>query len=126
MSLLALAVVFIAAVTLTPQSGSNVHHVWPFEEIGPALAHPLHMTFAVNLVGNILLFAPLGAALARVRFRPLEAALLGCATSTAIEIAQHFIPGRTSATDDILLNTMGTAIGWFLATRPRLLPSPTR
>ena len=75
---------------------------------------------------NILLFAPLGAALAlHVRSIPrclLVAALL----SATIELAQLYIPGRDSSLGDVLANTLGAALGVTL-TRTRvswLLPSP--
>jgi glycopeptide antibiotics resistance protein len=111
------AAAFIAALTLTPLGGPTEHHVWPLEEIVPALEHPLDIASSVNLIGNLLLFVPFGFALVGFRLRPVVAVAFGGAFSTCIEIAQHFISGRTSATDDILLNTAGTAIGYFVATR---------
>ena len=118
--LLIAALAFIAVLTLTPRGGPTKHHVWPFEEIVPALEHPLRS--AVNLVGNLLLFVPFGASLASFRFPALATIGLGCVTSMCIEIAQHFISGRTSATDDILLNTVSAAIGYVLVGRLRAAP----
>src|SRR5438874_8314278 len=77
---------------------------------------------------NILLFAPLGAALAlHLRSIPrcaLSAALL----SAAIELAQLYIPGRDSSLGDVLSNTLGGTLG-ALVTRAAvlwLLPSAGR
>jgi glycopeptide antibiotics resistance protein len=62
------------------------------------------------------LFLPFGAALALLGRGPLVTAALGCLTSTSIELAQLLVPGRTSATDDIILNTVGALLG-YLASR---------
>jgi glycopeptide antibiotics resistance protein len=74
---------------------------------------------AVNIVGNVLLFAPLGAALRLLGRRLRYATLAGCALSAAIELAQVAIPGRTTSTADVLCNTAGTALGWWVASRAR-------
>src|SRR5438309_161572 len=77
---------------------------------------------------NIILFAPLGAALAlHLRSIPrcaLSAALL----SATIELAQLYIPGRDSSLGDVVSNTLGGTLG-ALFTRTAvlwLLPSPAR
>lgn len=69
----------------------------------------------LKAVANALLFAPLGAALAFRGISIRRALLFGVALSTSIEIVQWFgVPGRTSSADDVLLNTVGTAIGYLL------------
>jgi glycopeptide antibiotics resistance protein len=74
---------------------------------------------AVNVVGNVLLFAPLGAGL-RLLGRPLRVTILaGFALSAAIEVVQLAIPGRTTSTADVLCNTAGIALGWWVASRAR-------
>ena len=56
-------------------------------------------------MANILLFAPLGAALAYAGLRVGQAALVGISLSVGIEIAQLLLmPGRTTAVDDVILN----------------------
>jgi hypothetical protein len=75
-------------------------------------------TLLWQLIGNVLLLAPL-AALVPLRVRRLRslarvtaAALL---TSTSIEFVQWLMEtGRVSATDDVILNTLGGTLGALL------------
>ncbi|SFX59137.1 Glycopeptide antibiotics resistance protein [Bacillus altitudinis] len=75
----------------------------------------------LNLAGNILLFVPLGFFLYQA-FRTLrwqKAILAGFFLSTIIEILQWIFSQsgmitRSSDIDDILLNTLGTALGCML------------
>jgi glycopeptide antibiotics resistance protein len=75
--------------------------------------------FLVDSVGNVVIFIPYGAAVfiaLRNHSRPLrKAVLLGLALSLTFEIVQIWIPGRVIATDDLLLNTLGAAIGAWLS-----------
>lgn len=66
---------------------------------------------SADAVLNILLFVPLGAALAfagRFGYRPVIAAAL---LSVGIELAQFVIPGRTPSVGDVVFNTVGAAVG---------------
>ncbi len=72
----------------------------------------------VNGLGNIVVFVPLGMATCTAlwcegrRGRSiLLAGLIGLGLSLAYEIAQLWIPGRVTATDDIILNTAGAWLG---------------
>jgi glycopeptide antibiotics resistance protein len=71
---------------------------------------------AINIIGNVVVFIPVGILipLISVRVRRFRAtAILGFTTSLAIEILQFlFAEGRTMDTDDLILNTLGVAIGW--------------
>ncbi|TYS34546.1 VanZ family protein [Bacillus pumilus] len=75
----------------------------------------------LNLAGNILLFVPLGFFLYQA-FRTMrwqKAILAGFFLSTMIELLQWMfsqsgIITRSSDVDDILLNTLGTALGCIL------------
>jgi VanZ family protein len=64
---------------------------------------------------NILLFLPLGGAL-RLRGYPIrKAALIGLLLSGTVEVVQLlFVPGRTTSVDDLLLNVVGTVLGYGL------------
>ena len=71
----------------------------------------------LNFFGNIILFMPLGFFLVLIsqKCRRLSICLLiGCTISLAIEFLQLFILRETDI-DDILLNALGTALGFFLA-----------
>lgn len=81
-----------------------------------------------DIVQNLLLFIPLGAALALARVRLLPTIVLGAALSFLVEFIQQWIPGRDPSVGDIVCNTLGTAIGAGLVrTAPRWLSvSPRR
>lgn len=76
---------------------------------------------------NVGLFVPLGAALAWRGLSGGRALLLGAALSAAIEVAQHFVPGRDPSPADILFNSLGAALGWALVrSAPGWLDPPPR
>lgn len=81
-----------------------------------------------ELLQNLLLFIPFGAALALAGRRPRTATLLGAGLSFAVEFAQQWIPGRDPNVGDLVTNTLSTAIGAAVVwTAPRwLLVSPAR
>lgn len=81
---------------------------------------------ASDVLGNVLLFTPLGAVLAgslagrrdrsgrasnHAAVRLAGAVGLGVLLSIAIEIVQLQIPGRATDVDDVIFNTVGTLVG---------------
>lgn len=78
----------------------------------------------INLVGNVVVFIPIGYGLTAtfrrfnaIRFFPLMVVGTGFLFSLSIELAQLNIPGRITDIDDIILNTLGTIIGlawWYV------------
>jgi glycopeptide antibiotics resistance protein len=106
------SLVGIAAVTLRPTDGDHEIHLVPLQDILGAVAlHPRPAALA-GLVGNLLLFSPLGAA-ACVRGDSLRrAGVVALGTSLAVEMTQLWIPGRTTSTDDIVLNVLGALLGF--------------
>ena len=87
------------------------------------------------IVGNLLLFAPLGAFLVMRWARFANPAVLlptAAAFSLAIEVMQYFVvTGRTSSAGDVLMNTLGAVIGGAAARRllgpaPLAVPAPAR
>jgi glycopeptide antibiotics resistance protein len=86
----------------------------------PAAARGISSRLLIGLAGNVVVFVPLGAALAlALRVKPvgrrfLMATLIGAALSLAIELVQMAIPSRVTAVSDVLLNTVGTAAGAFV------------
>ena len=102
----------LVGMTLLPGGGSAVSLV-PLRDLATMSQG--------QIVGNLLLFAALGA-LAPVRFAALASlpriVALAAACSTTIEVAQHVLAlGRVSSVDDILLNTVGAGLA-ALATHP--------
>lgn len=110
----------------------------PFEEFGWAVScianrcrnlWPAFHFMTINGLGNIVVFVPLGASIflvAQPCCRRLTdpfwiATLAGVILSIIYEIVQMWIPGRVTATDDILLNGLGSALGaglvWWLMHR---------
>src|SRR3954468_12055481 len=112
----------ILLMTLTARGGETDVKK-PLTDLRKVLAHPDEPSLAYAAVGNVVLFAPLGAILALRRWPLARAAVVGGAFSLSIELAQLLVPGRTTAADDVILNTLGTALGWLvasLALRPLL------
>ena len=101
-----LALVF--GVTLRPTAGpSRV-------ELAPWATQQLN---GVNVVGNVALFAPLSAVLWSFGWPLRRTVVAGVVISLGIELLQLAIPGRTTATVDVLCNSLGAAAGWLLARR---------
>lgn len=108
---LALAVVLV--LTLSPAR--------PYGGLNPIATRPSGLPGLLDLAGNVLLFVPLGFALAArgVRFTTIVASGLAC--SAAIEALQVFVPGRYPTLSDLVTNTTGSAAGgvaFLLARRP--------
>ena len=114
----AAAVLFIAALTLLPAHASG--------QRPPATCLLCGYGGLADFTLNILLFAPLGAALAYARLRGRWAVLVAGLFSLGIEICQIWIPGRDSSLGDVLSNTLGAALGIVLLATARhwLWPSP--
>ena len=71
--------------------------------------------WALEDLGNIALFAPLGFALAWWSHRPTFALLAGATVSLLCEAAQHWIPTRHASLADVAWNVLGTIAGVALA-----------
>ncbi|WP_326837743.1 VanZ family protein [Amycolatopsis rhabdoformis] len=72
----------------------------------------------LNNLGNIALFVPLGFLATAVTRRNAAVVVALAWFSAAIETVQYFI-GRSADVDDVLLNTLGAALGVLLAARVR-------
>lgn len=68
---------------------------------------------AADAVANVILFVPLGMALA-ARWGVATAVFVAAVLSTSVEIAQTGIPGRFPTLGDVLWNTSGAALGAML------------
>lgn len=96
------------------QSGLNLV---PFATILPQLTGEPSWSIAIkNLVGNIAVFMPLGflAPFLYSRISWRHVLIGGAATSIAIETLQLALKKGSFDVDDILLNTLGVAIGYLL------------
>lgn len=112
--LLGLSVAGILVVTLLgPSSGSETTNLIPGRGIYDELVNnPNHGLGVFNVLGNIVMFVPLGwlLAIAATRRRLLLPIATGIGLSMAIEVTQAFI-GRAPDIDDVLLNGAGAAAG---------------
>jgi len=68
-------------------------------------------------VGNVALFALPSAVLWAIGWTLRRTVLAGLVVSLGIELLQLAIPGRTTATVDVICNTLGAAVGWLTAAR---------
>jgi VanZ family protein len=101
-------------LTLTPGNGPNEHQLVPVVHIATGHPREYEVDVFLNVVANVLVFLPLGAALCLLGTRLRATALAALALSTLVEIAQLFVPGRTTSTDDVLLNTAGALLGYTI------------
>ncbi|PGZ91738.1 VanZ family protein [Bacillus sp. AFS029533] len=70
--------------------------------------------FIVNIFGNIILFVPFGFILTSIK-RSKKIILIGLFLSISIEVVQFMMSFRTSDIDDVILNTIGTYIGYKIS-----------
>ncbi len=73
--------------------------------------------YMMNIIGNIMMFIPVGIVWP-ICFRKLDTIrkniLAGAGFSLLIEVTQLFCLGRHTDVDDLILNTIGVAIGAFI------------
>jgi glycopeptide antibiotics resistance protein len=127
-SCLVLYIIVVGWLTLTPRPGTpNTAPEWiPYASLEPVLAnlwtvtrHPEYLEFIdpealKHVVGNVLLFIPLGWLLPVLWDGAISAGRIvavAAFTSLTIELWQLSIPGRMSAIDDVILNALGAGIG---------------
>jgi glycopeptide antibiotics resistance protein len=125
--LLAGAITMIVGLTIFPLW---VDHLWwgtnrvrgfptlvPLQKMQADIAEGLSARQARQIVGNVLLFVPLGftlpLAVAWCR-RAFVTVVIAAAASFAIEILQMILPFRDPDIDDVILNTIGAVIGYGL------------
>ncbi|MGP7818031.1 VanZ family protein [Niallia sp. 01092] len=118
-----LSIIYILYLTMLPHPSLGIGvgvggvNLIPFEMMNGFLTEQSLRTFFINVGGNIFLFVPFGFILPW-RFARIDsvfrAALVGALFSTCIEITQLLITNRFTDIDDIILNTIGTVIGYFV------------
>jgi VanZ family protein len=115
-ALLLASLIAIAVLTLTPTEGVAEISFWCLK----CGERP-----AVDLVLNILLFVPLGAALGLYGTRFRDAAFFALACTCLVEALQFFaVPGRYASARDIMANFSGAIIGYALTRRWQILVGP--
>ncbi|ULT56688.1 VanZ family protein [Neobacillus drentensis] len=113
------SLVFIVKYTMFPNSSLGIGiskgeiNLIPFKSLG----NPISPDFFVNVGGNILLFIPFGFILP-VKYPKISrlqtVTLVGLWLSILIECIQLTMPNRTTDINDVMLNTLGTYIGFRL------------
>jgi VanZ family protein len=99
---LAGALTFILVATLSPTSSERPEFAGCFICGTRAWA---------DIIANVLLYAPLGAALALAGWTGTRPVVFGFVLSCVIEFAQILIPGRDPSLTDVCCNTIGAAAG---------------
>lgn len=114
-SLFALYILAVLGLTLLYGQSRNELHLIPFEVIRTQFRQLLNgyaWPFLLNVVGNILMFMPMGFFLPLLKKLNFPATVLyGFTFSLLIEIAQLPLE-RVSDVDDLILNTTGTVVGF--------------
>ena len=99
---------------LTVYRGTIKVNIIPFKTIAYFIAEEYQGDFwggVINLLGNILLFVPIGfSSMYLLKYNLKKTIIYGCIISMTIEILQT-IPGRSTDIDDVILNTLGVFIG---------------
>jgi glycopeptide antibiotics resistance protein len=115
-------------MTLTPDNTPNTNSLVPFLGHMRALRCVLRgcaeragslRYLGVDLLGNVAVFVPLGVGLAALLQRPSRGrraslalcVLGGACLSLTIELVQFNMPTRAADSSDLLLNSLGTALG---------------
>lgn len=110
------------------------HFVSPPADIAAALAaDPLRVSRG-DALANLLLYMPLGLLVVvgtgradRLAAAVVGATVLGALLSVSVEVAQLWLPPRTTALSDLVLNTVGAFLGGVLGARlARLLSNHAR
>jgi glycopeptide antibiotics resistance protein len=115
-------------MTLTPDNIANDNNLVPFRDhvkalrcvlVGCPQASSSFRFLFVDLLGNVAVFVPLGVGLVGLLNRPTRSRRVtlmlvvvgGVLLSLFIESIQINIPTRAADLTDVLLNSLGTAVG---------------
>lgn len=84
-------------------------------------------TWLADIISNIALFVPFGAALAALGVRPSRAVIIGIGASCVIELLQYsgHPVGRTSSIADVFSNGTGSLVGAFVLAQASSFTHPT-
>ena len=111
------SLLFICRFTMFPSSSLGIGMSKGEINLIPLiyLGNPFSPDFVVNVGGNIVLFIPFGFILP-VKYpkmrRTSTVTLIGLSLSILIECIQLTMPNRCTDINDVILNTLGTYIGY--------------
>lgn len=115
------SILFIVRLTMFPESSLGIGtgkcgiNLVPFYAITELLFNQSFSDFIVNNMGNILLFIPFGFLLS-IKLKNIHSLskvlLIGMIFSISIEIIQLFMSNRCTDIDDVILNILGTGMGY--------------
>lgn len=97
------------------QTGDGINLV-PFYTIKKVWQHGFNTSFAINIVANIFMFAPVGFLMPLLWKRwqkPIKIIIFAFGLPVIIEFVQLFI-GRRVDVDDVILNAVGIIFGFFV------------
>lgn len=94
----------------------------PFRTIRSYSVHTFHSLFAINVVGNVVMFMPFGFLLPIIKKKSnfIKIFLTGALLSLSIETIQLLV-GRSVDVDDLMLNVLGVALGYGTYKTAKLL-----
>lgn len=105
------ALVAVVAVTQFGLHGGSGINLVPFRGIASELGNVNRQLGVLNLVGNVVMFVPIGLLTpVAMEWRWGRTVLAGALFSVALEVVQVGT-GRSGDVDDVLLNTVGTGLG---------------
>ena len=111
------SLLFICRFTMFPSSSLGIGMSKGEINLIPLinLGNPFSPDFVVNVGGNIVLFIPFGFILP-VKYpkmrRTSTVTLIGLSLSILIECIQLTMPNRCTDINDVILNTLGTYVGY--------------
>lgn len=115
-----MSILFVVALTLFPieivSKNSINYNLIPFKTILTFLNNKNIVDICSNILGNIILFVPLGF-FAYIIFKgnKIKTLLFCLATTLSVEIVQLMLPARLCDVDDLITNFAGSYIGLILA-----------
>jgi glycopeptide antibiotics resistance protein len=123
-----LSILFIISLTIFPlkfeDSSAGGYIIIPFYSIYYYFRYLDPFEIAMNIVGNILLFMPLGFSIS-LKFKKIntiwKAGMIGLFISFAIECIQLTMPYRWFEVDDMILNTLGTMLGYMCCSITKII-----
>lgn len=113
--LLGISILVVVLLTLVPTD----RHL----ELGCTIDWAIPTLGKVELVANVILFAPVALLAGILTRRPLPTLLVASGASALVELVQAFatVLGRSCSTNDWLANTIGATFGALLAAAALLL-----